>query len=132
MSDPSPDLIAKMTRMIGPGVSATRAARVAQDALDAQAARYADFVAPTPDLIDALARMLANARTHGNVYMDGSHNPLPSEDKAAERFVSNVRIEERAKHAALVAAAQAVADRRTGSFIELRAALAALGGANER
>ena len=59
--------------------------------------------APTPDLIDALARMLAKSRTHGNVYMDGSHNPLPSEDKAAERFVSNVRIEERAMFADLVA-----------------------------
>jgi len=43
---------------------------------------------PSPDLVDELARMLAKSRTHGNVYMDCSHNPLPTEIKAAQRFVS--------------------------------------------
>ena len=69
------------------------------------------MTAPSPELETAaeeLARLFANARTHGNVYMDGSHNPLPSEDKAAERFVSNVRIEERARFADLVAACEGV------------------------
>ena len=69
------------------------------------------MTAPSPELETAaeeLARLFANARTHGNVYMDGSHNPLPSEDKAAERFVSNVRVEERARFADLVAAIKAV------------------------
>ena len=41
------------------------------------------------DAIEALARMLADARTRGNVYMDGSHNPLPSEYQKARMFVED-------------------------------------------
>ena len=45
--------------------------------------------------IDALARQLAlkfaHQRTHGNVYMNGSHNPTPTEVKEAQRFMETVQ-----------------------------------------
>lgn len=41
------------------------------------------------DWIDHLARMLAKARVGGSVYMDGRHNPVPSEYQAAKRFISD-------------------------------------------
>lgn len=36
---------------------------------------------------EALALLLAKNRTHGDVFMDGSHNPRPSEVVKARRFV---------------------------------------------
>lgn len=46
------------------------------------------------DRFDSLARELAlrfaKHRTHGNVYMDGSHNPLPSEIRDARLFMEAV------------------------------------------
>lgn len=41
-------------------------------------------------LADELALVIAKARTGGSVYMDGSHNPLPSERIAARRFMELV------------------------------------------
>lgn len=39
------------------------------------------------EAIDYLALEFAKQRTHGNVFMDGSHNPRPSERRAAEWFI---------------------------------------------
>ena len=41
-------------------------------------------------LVRELALDFAKQRTHGNVYMNGSHNPLPSEIKAAGHFLDAV------------------------------------------
>lgn len=41
------------------------------------------------ETVEAVARMLASARSHGNVYMCGSHNPLPSEYQTARMFVED-------------------------------------------
>lgn len=38
-------------------------------------------------LIAELAHLFARQRTHGSVYMDGSHNPVPSEMRIAKEFV---------------------------------------------
>lgn len=42
------------------------------------------------DMVNELALVIAKARTGASVYMDGSHNPRPSERIAAERFVAAV------------------------------------------
>lgn len=39
------------------------------------------------ELVDELALEFAKQRTHGNVYMDGTHNPTPMEKVTAERFM---------------------------------------------
>jgi len=38
-----------------------------------------------------LALLLAHRRTRGDVFMDGSHNPLPTEVRDAQRFVTGLR-----------------------------------------
>jgi len=50
---------------------------------------------PTTDeilelLVDALAEEFASRRTSGAVYMDGSHNPQPSEITDARNFMTYV------------------------------------------
>lgn len=50
----------------------------------------------TAEWINELAIMLSKARCHGNVYMDGSDNPLPSELRAAREFVDGLLADERA------------------------------------
>lgn len=37
-----------------------------------------------------LSNLLAERRTHGEVFMDGRHNPLPTEITAARRFIEEV------------------------------------------
>jgi len=57
MTNPSPKLVAKMVRMIDvEGVSVTRAARIAQDLLDEQAAKYADLIAAASLVVAAYER----------------------------------------------------------------------------
>ena len=41
------------------------------------------------DMENALAIMLAKARTGGSVYMNGAHNPLPTERQKASMFVED-------------------------------------------
>ena len=38
-------------------------------------------------LADTLAHLMARRRTNGAVYMNGSHNPLPSEQRDAREFI---------------------------------------------
>ena len=40
-------------------------------------------------LADSVARLLAKQRTGGSVYMDGKHNPSPSEKQIARKFANN-------------------------------------------
>lgn len=40
-------------------------------------------------LVTAITELQARARNHGHVYMDGSHNPLPTEQIAARRAVTD-------------------------------------------
>jgi hypothetical protein len=39
---------------------------------------------------EELANVIAKCRTGSSVYMDGSHNPRPSERLAAERFIETL------------------------------------------
>lgn len=38
-------------------------------------------------MVELLARVIARARTGGNIYMDGSHNPRPTEYVTARHFL---------------------------------------------
>lgn len=42
-------------------------------------------------LIPHIALLFAKRRTNGSVYMDGSHNPLPSEESAAREVIDMVK-----------------------------------------
>lgn len=44
----------------------------------------------TEDAAARLADLIANNRTGGAVYMDGKHNPRPSETLAAQRFIEDL------------------------------------------
>jgi hypothetical protein len=44
----------------------------------------------TADLINMLALAFADRRTHGEVFMDGKHNPLPGEIQAARHLVQDI------------------------------------------
>jgi hypothetical protein len=37
-----------------------------------------------------LARLFARRRCNGSVYMDGSHNPLPTEKQEARMFIDDL------------------------------------------
>lgn len=45
---------------------------------------------PIEDAADQLAELFARRRTGGHVYMDGKHNPLPTERLDAMRFVEDL------------------------------------------
>jgi len=40
--------------------------------------------------VDRLAVLFSERRTHGSVFMDGSHNPTPGELIAARRFMQDL------------------------------------------
>lgn len=42
------------------------------------------------DAADQLAQLFATRRTGGHVYMDGLHNPIPSERLEAIRFIEDL------------------------------------------
>jgi hypothetical protein len=45
---------------------------------------------PVTDAVEALAVLFSVRRTHGSVFMDGSHNPLPGEMLDARRFIEGM------------------------------------------
>lgn len=42
-------------------------------------------------MVTILAQRFAKQRTRGNVYMDGSHNPTPTEIREAEKFIYQIK-----------------------------------------
>lgn len=65
---------------------------MAQAALNAQRGHHRQTVnrEPVEDAADQLADLIATRRTGGAVYMDGKHNPLPTERLDAIRFVEDL------------------------------------------
>lgn len=43
-------------------------------------------------MVETLAREFAKARSGGNVYMSGSHNPVPTEYMKARQFLEPIRL----------------------------------------
>jgi hypothetical protein len=50
-----------------------------------------DMIPTVEDFTNLLANLFAKTRTGGSVYMDGSHNPRPSERLIAKQFMEDLK-----------------------------------------